>query len=186
MCVMVFSCDGLRCWGEAKAHADALWAQGVHVEVEPNMRMILFGPHGGGLHDAPDGSPAYQEFYDSGWPRVVGYYQDSEWCDPADGTPACQEFYPDGQWKAIGYYGNGERCVQSFYPDGQLETIEHYSNGWLHDPADGSPARQWFYPNGSRQAVEHYSNGELFDPADGAPTPRSSSRTWKSRFRKRV
>lgn len=95
---------------------------------------------------------------------MVGYYQDSELCDPADGTPACQEFYPDGQ----------------------LETIEHYSNGWLHDPADGSPARQWFYPNGSRQAVEHYSNGELFDPADGAPTPRSSSRTWKSRFRKRV
>lgn len=94
--------------------------------------------------------------------------------------------FGDGQWKAIGYYGNGERCVQSFYPDGQLETIEHYSNGWLHDPADGSPARQWFYPNGSRQAVEHYSNGELFDPADGSPTPRSSSRTWKSRFRKRV
>ena len=49
MCVMVFSCDGLRCWGEAKAHADALWAQGVHVEVEPNM-LTVFGHELDSLH----------------------------------------------------------------------------------------------------------------------------------------
>lgn len=42
------------------------------------------------------------------------------------------------------------------------------TNGELHDPADGTPARQGFYQDGSPAWISHYTNGERHDPGTPA------------------
>ncbi len=133
----------LPTWDEAVAHAETLRAQGVDVSMGENRKWkckwIEIRGTDGKYHDPADGTPAVQEFYPDGTPKVVEHYTNGKRHDPADGTPAFQ-------W---------------FYPDGTTEWISHWTNGELHDPAGGTPAFQWFYPDGTPMTIEHWTNGKL-------------------------
>ena len=64
---------------------------------------------------------------------------------------------------------DGTPARQGFYSDGAPKQISHYANGWRHDPADGAPASLGFYPDGTPEWICHYTNGKYHDPADGTP-----------------
>ena len=156
-------------WEEALAHAEVLRAQGVDVSINERYRVIRIRDEDGKLHDASDGTPSVQEFYQDGTPMWISHYTNGYRHDPADGTPARQGFYSDETPKWISHWTNGWRhdpadgapAYQCFYSDGTPMWIAHYANGWRHDPDDGTPARQGFYPDGSPEWIGHWTNGEL-------------------------
>ena len=64
---------------------------------------------------------------------------------------------------------DGTPARQAFRPDGAPEWISHWTDGYRHDPDDGTPAYQVFYPDGTPKWISHYTDGELHDPDDGTP-----------------
>ena len=52
------------------------------------------------------------------------------------------------------------------------------TDGYLHDPADKTPAVQGFYSGGTPMWIDHYANGELQNSVcrDPLPTPRCPDR----------
>jgi hypothetical protein len=56
---------------------------------------------------------------------------------------------------------DGTAARQGFYSDGTPKRISHHTNGWRRDPDDGTPALQWFYSDGTPKWISHYTDGKL-------------------------
>lgn len=139
-------------WDAARSHAEALLAQGVRVQISERLKWIAIRDDNGLLQNPDDGTPACQEFYSDGTPKLICHYTDGKRHDPDDGTPACQEFYSDGTPKAIILYTNGD----------------------IHDPDDGTPAYLEFYPDGTPERITHCTNGK-FVSTESFPPPTGKS-----------
>ena len=159
----------LPTWDEALAHAEALRAGSVKVEIDVGWKTIEIRGTNGRLQDPDDGTPALQAFYPDGAPKRISHYIEGELQDPAGDIPAWQEFYLDGTPKVVEHWTNGKRhdpadgtpAYRTFYPDGTPKWISHWTNGELHDPADGTPAYRTFYSGGTPMTIGHWTNGKL-------------------------
>ena len=106
----------LPTWDEAVAHAETLRERGVDVGIDERYRVIEIRDDNGRLHDPDDGTPARQDFYPDGTPKVVEHYTNGKYHDPDDGTPARQGFYPDGSPEWIGHHTNGKFVGEESFP----------------------------------------------------------------------
>ena len=153
----------LPTWDEALAHAEALRAGSVKVEIDVGWKTIEIRGTNGRLQDPDDGTPALQAFYRDGAPKRISHYIEGELQDPAGDIPAYQDFYPDGTPKVVEHWTNGKRhdpddgtpAYRRFYSDGTPERISHWTNGYRHDPDDGTPALRRFYPDGTPMTIGH-------------------------------
>ena len=168
----------LPTWDEALAHAEALRAGSVKVEIDVGWKTIEIRGTNGRLQDPDDGTPALQAFYRDGAPKRISHYIEGELQDPAGDIPAYQDFYPDGTPKVVEHWTNGKRhdpddgtpAYRRFYSDGTPERISHWTNGYRHDPDDGTPALRRFYPDGTPMTIGHWTNGKLVS-AESFPPP---------------
>ena len=159
----------LATWDEALAHAEALRAGSVKVEIDVGWKTIEIRGTNGRLQDPDDGTPALQAFYRDGAPKRISHYIEGELQDPAGDIPAWQEFYLDGTPKVVEHWTNGKRhdpddgtpAYQEFYPDGTPIWIGHYTDGEKHDPADSTPAWLAFRAGGSLERACHYTKGRF-------------------------
>ena len=104
-------------WEEALAHAEVLRAQGVDVSINERYRVIRIRDEDGKLHDASDGTPSVQEFYQDGTPMWISHYINGErHGGSVSGAMASQGFYPDGTPKQIAHYANGKFVSRETFP----------------------------------------------------------------------